>query len=111
MKCLFKINLNFSKNFNILFLEFIFLLLDYYLDKANSLIIPKKCWNQIETENFFEKVFFAICYKIFLVFSIALYLIYLQNSKNDNNKKFFLNRTEKKKNKKLTITKYFFLTT
>ena len=123
MKCPIYLNFKFSLSFFYIFGEFIFLSIDYFLDKANSLLIKKKCWEEIDKENFFEKVFFSICHKIFLIFSIFLYLIYklLSNStiikkniisinmnKPNNSKPAVLNKRieEIKKTKKYKITIY-----
>jgi len=81
MGCPIKFSFKYSSSFFYIFFEFIFLSIDYFLDKANSFLIKKKCWNEIEKETFNEKVFFALYHKIFLIFSILLYFIHLYLSK------------------------------
>ena len=88
MKCPIKLNFKYSSSFIYIFFEVIFLSIDYFLDKANSLLIKKKCWNENpgEEETFNEKIFFSLYHKIFLVFSIFLYIIHKYLSKSKKKK-------------------------
>ena len=97
MVCPIKLSFKYSSSFFYIFFEIIFLSIDYFLDKANTILINKKCWNQNEPneiETFNEKIFFSLCHKIFLVFSIFLYFIHLclsKSKKKKNNKNIFNN--------------------
>ena len=93
MVCPIKLSFKYSSSFFYIFFEIIFLLMDYFLDKANSILIKKKCWHQNddEKETFNEKIFFSLCHKIFLVFSIFLYFIHLCLSKSKKKNKNIFN--------------------